>query len=694
MCLTDRALPYQIYLNSDHSMILNYHLFSKAFVFAVLMLFSAFAFQLNAQSADQQELSSSGGGFFSNITLDLSGGFGNYSGNFNPQGLAFLPPRGARYTIMFEKPIYSLSNYDVSLMGRLGIDYTHYNSGTLSGRPSTYAQRSSGGIMYTSVINNAFGPKLGLGLKLPAFGNFFFQPTLDFGMYSNDPRADEFVDADGNRVRVPVSEGFNPYSNAAISEVPDALAAGTTIPGVIPSLDFGFKLGTQISGTELFFGYNYNNFLSPYFDATDEKISGSVASNAMSTISMGATISFGGPPAGSTPVRRSRTARSSGPDIQNMSREERIRELAATIQTNEDAEIIMNASNGRLIAPDAPGIRVNRLAMRTNESVSYMVADSLIPVEMVELPGANYIIGLTDVDELSIQMAGKKRISISPFKIDKNEVSVLQYRAFLISMGVDLAAEEEILVERDVLADSLDIPQRYSWEELIRRAELADLPDDYQSPPDLSDVNYLLPDKQVWIENGMNDLIPYEQYFFGNDFLNYPVVSINWYQAKLFAAWAGKRLPTETEWEFAAKSGVSGRVYPWDGHQVQRQDGSYRANFRQANGVFDLDGYVLMAPTNAFSPNDFGLYNMAGNVAEWVLDSYNPTYNVLDSFGSLSFVSPFYVNNREIRKIHRGGSWNSSDFFLGSGVRNFKDKNSASPMIGFRLAQSVEQDIR
>ena len=203
-----------------------------------------------------------------------------------------------------------------------------------------------------------------------------------------------------------------------------------------------------------------------------------------------------------------------------------------------------------------------------------------------------------------------------------------------------------------------------------------------------------MPNREAWVDLGLNDVIPWKTYFYDQFYDNYPVVCVNWYQAKLYAAWSGKRLPTESEWEFAARSGISGRVYPWDGLEVQTKTGKYRANFKQDRGVYQADGYAIMAPVESFVPNDFGLYNMAGNVSEWVLDSYNPSYVVLQNVGTSNFVSPSYTNDQEPRKIHRGGSWQSTKFFIGVGVRNFQDKNLGTPFVGFRCAKSVARRYR
>ncbi|MCH8567771.1 MAG: SUMF1/EgtB/PvdO family nonheme iron enzyme [Balneolales bacterium] len=620
------------------------------------------------------------GNFFDDVSLDIYTGFGNYNGNFSEQGFDLpLPPRGFKFAANFSKSIYSLPEYSLDLRGRWGIEWLNYSSETWNrNRLRGFAQNTRGGFVQANVVNNAIGTSLGLGVNVNLFRSAYIEPSLDFGYYYHNPRTDAFVNDEGellNRQPGASDRGQSSYNNFRLRQNSGVLAEGETIPAFLPSLNLGFKIGGQIIGYDFFLRYDYHNFLEPWFDGMSDQVGRSGVSNAYSSATFGVSL----------PLSQR------GP---RMSREQQIRELATIVQTEEDATEIMNASGGRLLAANARGVRFNELSQRVVFHQVPLDPDSVIVTEMAELPGSNFIIGLSDVDELSIQVAGKKRISINPFKMDRTEVTNLQYRAFLMSMGVDLAAEENITVDRDPLSDEFNIQQKYTWEELLARADLAEFPENYVNPPVLDNVNYLLPDKDSWIRDGMHDIIPYERYFFGTEYLDYPVVGVNWYQAKLFAAWADKRLPTETEWEYAAKSGVSGRVYPWDGHQIQRRDGTYRANYRQSRGVFDLDGFVLMAPVEAFAANDFGLYQMAGNVAEWVLDSYNPSYNVLDSFGSLSFVSPFYVNPRETRKVHRGGSWNSSEFFIGSGVRNFQDKHRASPTVGFRLAQSVEQTIR
>jgi formylglycine-generating enzyme len=109
---------------------------------------------------------------------------------------------------------------------------------------------------------------------------------------------------------------------------------------------------------------------------------------------------------------------------------------------------------------------------------------------------------------------------------------------------------------------------------------------------------------------------------------NHPVVHLSYHDAAAFAAWAGGRLPTEAEWEYAARGGLDQARYPW-GNELM-QDGAHRANIWQ--GTFPshntvADGFMTTAPVDAFPPNGFGLYNTAGNVWEWTSDWFSPDWH-------------------------------------------------------------------
>jgi len=251
---------------------------------------------------------------------------------------------------------------------------------------------------------------------------------------------------------------------------------------------------------------------------------------------------------------------------------------------------------------------------------------------MVRLPDGSFIMGLTDEDQLDIQNAGRKKVTVSSFYIDRFEITNEDYREFLN----DLSGSER----------ETRLPDSSAWDEAASRAN-------------------------------------WKTYFYGSERSDYPVVAVTWRDAKEFCKWEGKRLPTEAEWEYAARAGRVGGVYPWAGFSPRDPQGRYLANFNPGRQGQAADGYAFTAPIGSYPPNKWGMHDVAGNVAEWVEDAYTPSYS------ALSGLDPVYKNTDENRRVVRGGSWASNPFQIGVGVRDFQPKDEASARIGFRCAADV-----
>lgn len=169
---------------------------------------------------------------------------------------------------------------------------------------------------------------------------------------------------------------------------------------------------------------------------------------------------------------------------------------------------------------------------------------------------------------------------------------------------------------------------------------------------------------------------------------NYPVVHVSWHDAIAYAKWAGKRLPTEAEYEFAARGGLSDSPFPWGRELIPNR--RLQANYWQ--GKFPLvnllqDGYFEVAPAKSFPPNPYGLYDMAGNVASWCFDWY-----ASDAYGR-SVARSSQGPETGTERVLRGGSWASTaepGAGLRVGDRDHAPPDETSSRIGFRCVRDVE----
>jgi formylglycine-generating enzyme required for sulfatase activity len=218
----------------------------------------------------------------------------------------------------------------------------------------------------------------------------------------------------------------------------------------------------------------------------------------------------------------------------------------------------------------------------------------------------------------------------------------------------------------------------------------------------------IYPDTLVWVRDftyGFNE--PLADYFWHPAYDNYPVVGVTWSQAKAFNAWRTQlmnnwrnsngqsdvqrfRLPTEAEWEYAARGGLELSPFPWGGPYMRNAQGCPLANFKPMRGDYVEDGGAYTVDISSYSPNDYGLYNMAGNVAEWTSTAYDETV-----YEFSHELSPEYTYHAKVtdppalhRKVTRGGSWKDIGYYCQTGTRSFEYRDTSKAYIGFRSVMS------
>nr|HPN21331.1 SUMF1/EgtB/PvdO family nonheme iron enzyme [Tenuifilaceae bacterium] len=215
------------------------------------------------------------------------------------------------------------------------------------------------------------------------------------------------------------------------------------------------------------------------------------------------------------------------------------------------------------------------------------------------------------------------------------------------------------------------------------------------------------PDTLCWIADftyAFNE--PYTaSYFWHPAFDNYPVVGVTWKQASAFCIWRTQllnkylaaegtsiqdyRLPLEAEWEYAARGNLDHSMYPWGGPYPRNLEGCFLANFKPLRGNYIDDGGLIPIAVGSYEPNDYGLYDMAGNVSEWTANAYDES-----AYSFMHDMNPDYKYNAKPndlpamkRKVVRGGSWKDISFFLQVGQRSYEYQDTAKSYIGFRCVR-------
>jgi formylglycine-generating enzyme required for sulfatase activity len=225
----------------------------------------------------------------------------------------------------------------------------------------------------------------------------------------------------------------------------------------------------------------------------------------------------------------------------------------------------------------------------------------------------------------------------------------------------------------------------------------------------IRDVVNVYPDTLCWIADftySFNEPMT-TRYFWHPAYDNYPVVGVTWKQASAFCIWrteylnaalsaAGQppvheyRLPIESEWEYAARGGLEHSMYPWGGYYTRNKEGCFLANFKPLRGNYIDDGGSVTLAVGTYQPNEYGLYDMAGNVAEWTANAYDESAYIFTHDLNPDYKYNALPDDPPVlkRKVIRGGSWKDIGYYLQCGARSYEYQDTAKSYIGFRCVRS------
>jgi gliding motility-associated lipoprotein GldK len=369
------------------------------------------------------------------------------------------------------------------------------------------------------------------------------------------------------------------------------------------------------------------------------------------------------------------------------------------------------------------------------------------PYGMVFIPSGSFVMGPSDQDVPYAITAQGRSVSVHAFYMDNTEITNNEYRQFVHWVRDSLAHR---LIGGEHLIDEGEYGERINWRERIdyedeenieilselylpeaerfyRRKEFdsrkmnfeyfwidlheaAQRENREQGQIDRSvfikrDVINVYPDTLAWIHDytySFNDPIT-NMYFWHPAYDDYPVVGVSWKQARAFCIWRTQllnsylmengetfvqdfRLPTESEWEYAARGGLEHSPYPWGGPYIRNSRGCFLGNFKPMRGNYLDDGGFYSVKVTSYWPNDYGLYCMAGNVAEWTSNAYDESaYNFTHD------LNPDYTYEAKDsdppalkRKVIRGGSWKDVGYYLQTGTRSYEYQDTSKCYVGFR----------
>lgn len=371
------------------------------------------------------------------------------------------------------------------------------------------------------------------------------------------------------------------------------------------------------------------------------------------------------------------------------------------------------------------------------------------PYGTVYVPTGTFHMGQSDQDIIQSRTAQPKQVSIKAFFMDDTEITNNEYRQFVHWVRDSIAKEMiggehikeseegtslnwEVEIDygsqevQDMIGDlyyqgenqvgeSKEINTEklvydYEWYDLREAAKQKYVNDPVKRSEFIRDEEAeIYPDTLAFIRDftyAYNDPMA-RMYFSHPGYDDYPVVGVDWHQANAFSHWRTKilndyyrsvdmptvnsfRLPSESEWEYAARGGRDFSPYPWGGPYTRNSKGCFLANFKPQRGNYIRDGGFYPVKANSYFPNDYGLYCMAGNVAEWTNTAFSESL-----YDKVNDMNPHYHYDADEdedvtskRKVIRGGSWKDVAYYLRNGVRSYEYADTAKSYVGFRNVMS------
>lgn len=404
-----------------------------------------------------------------------------------------------------------------------------------------------------------------------------------------------------------------------------------------------------------------------------------------------------------------------------------VRKGAFLMGANSQSAVFDQADNNVMVTVNAFWMDETEITNSEYRQFVNWVRDSIAYSLLIEEEGADSEYALQskyETDDENVLINWKKRIPwenrfipdepmaeiLSPMFYDEGRGSLkttaLRYHYTWVNIDQAVKAANKFDVARGSYPKGASIRVDSFWVENDEiHYETIERPLRQPSDINTNGIICVYPDTMVWardFEHSYNDPLLYS-YFNSPSYSDYPVVGVTWEQAHAFCHWRthllrsqqnivvnSYRLPTEAEWEYAARGGRKMAMYPWGDRYARDSEGCYLANFKPYRGSYHNDTGVSTMTVGSFEPNDFGLFDMAGNVAEWTASAYSTSSNarVHDLNPEFPYIARKEDPNSLKRKVIKGGSWKDISYYMQCGVRTYEYQYEGRSYIGFRCVRS------